>query len=384
MANEQAVAGAIDRSHRRARTGDGRMVPALRNAVALLSRRERYEGSAIIVSCVINGTIGFIGLSGLFPFIYLIAEENALQGDNLLASTFKSMGIVSATTAIIVYGIGLVLLTVFRSVYNILHERWINRFTARIEVRLCRHVLNLITFAPFEWLSTQNSTVLRDIALRYVSEFARSFLRIGLKIASDICFLAIAFVAIIMLNPTSGIVALMIAAVVAVATAMFFRRLVLEASELKRYHARLAILSATDAILGGREVRMSRAGEILLQDYEENARKFNDADVRSRLFQGIPRYTIEVIGVAILVALSIVLVVSGMGREEIVATLTILGLIAVRSIPIIGQVTASGSTIWSFVPTLNELHAFIRDAEGMAYEHQFFDAPLQFKNHRAE
>jgi ABC-type multidrug transport system fused ATPase/permease subunit len=349
---------AIDRSHLVTRLEPQQLVQGVRQTLGLLSRSERFRALRLVLSMNVNALLGLIGLSSIMPFIHLIITPDPLSGADFMARTLRWLGFRSVDTALMGTGVLVLVLVLLKNLYTLLHTGWINRLGTDAELRLSTDLLRRIIAAPYDWLATQNGVVLREVALGRTSEWARSTVRTLLQIASDAIFLVFTIVLIVAVSPATGLLASLAAVAIAVMLIRFCRRFIIAHAEIKRVSGRLSLVAATEAIFGGRDVRMSQAGEILADAYQRHQRRFGAADVRNRQWQVVPHLGLEVVGAVMLIGVSLGAVWSGAARTDVATLLALYAVVAVRAIPIVGKLVTSVAVVASSLPTVAELRAF--------------------------
>lgn len=352
-------ADGVDRSHLVTRYEAQRLLRGIRTTLELLSPRERLRAIRLVLSMSVNALLGLIGLSSVVPFVHLMLSDDPLGGAGTTARALRAIGFTSVDGALLAAGALVIVLVMLKNGYGLLHAGWINRLGADAELRLSSELLRRIIAAPYDWLATQNGVVLREIALGRTSEWARSTVRSLLQIASDAVFLVFTIALIVAVSPTTGLLASLMAMAMAVLLIRLCRRFIVAHAERKRVSGRLGLVAATEAIFGGRDVRMSAAGDLLADAYARHQRAFGIADTRSRQWQLVPYVGLEVVGAVMLVSISLAAVWTGAARTEVAALLALYAVVAVRAIPIVGKLVTSIAMVASALPAVAELRDFI-------------------------
>lgn len=348
----------VDRSHLMARQSHQGFIHSVRLMLALMTKNERSRAAFLLGSMMVNAMLNILGLSSVMPFIYLMVADNPFEGDSIPAKMFRLLDLADVTVALFAVGSGIVILALVKALYALFHIRAVDSFCAQVEVRMATNLLRQITEAPFQWLTTKNATILRELALARSSEWARGSLRMLLQLSSDTLFLFLAVITIILISPGVGLMVTLVAVALSVLLLRFSKLSLLRFAENKRIYSRRALLSATDAIMGGRDVRMSQAGRLLVDAFKFDQTQFGVAEVGGRIINALPRQISEVIGVSVLVALGLSMLLSGMPRSEVSAIMILYGLVVVRALPVVSQVVGSISTLYSSFPAVAELHSF--------------------------
>ncbi len=349
----------IDRSHLIGRVDRQGLLAGTRATVALMTPRERLRALGLIASMNVNAILNLVGLSSMVPFVHLVLDASPLEGNALMARWLRWVGFADPNTALLAVGGSVVALVLIKNLYTLIHTGWINRLGADAELRMSSDLLRRVAEAPYDWLATQNAMVLRELALGRTSEWARSTIRTLLQLASDCIFLLFTVILIVAVSPATGLAATLGALCIAVALIWICRRFIVRHAEQKRVNARLGLVAATEAILGGRDVRMSRAGDLLVKAYARAQRQFGLADMRNRQWQLVPNLGLEVIAILALIGISLSAMWSGAARSDIAALLALYAVVAIRAIPVVGKIVTSIALVASSIPAVAELRDFI-------------------------
>jgi len=354
----------VDRSHLMGQQGPQGFVSGIRQMISLMTKKEKSRAVFLLGSMVVNAVLSILGLSSVMPFIYLMVADEPFQGASIPARVFRLLGLSDVMMALFVIGSGIVILAVVKVAYALSHMRAVDSFCAQVEVRMSTKLLRQITEAPYQWLMTKNATILREIALARSSEWARG-LRIFLQLTGNTLFLFFAVITIVAISPSVGVIVTLAAVALSALLLRFSKSSLLRFAESKRIYGRRALLAATDAIMGGRDVRMSRAGRLLVNTFHADQTQFGVSEVGGRIYSALPGQVSEVIGVPVLVALGVSMLLSGMPRSEVSAIMILYGLVVVRALPVVSLVVGSISALYNSFPPVAELHSFTVEAEGL-------------------
>lgn len=348
----------VDRSHLLGLKGPQQFVAGLRLATSLMTYGEKIRALFLLGLMVINAALNILALSSVMPFIYLIIADDPLNGSSLPARLFRFVGVSDADSALFVLGGAVVVLAVTKALSFIFQAWATDSFTSELEVRVATKLLRQITEAPYQWLATKNSAILKELALARTSAWARGSVRMLLQLAGDILFLLLSLSLIVMTSPKEGLIVIASAAILSATLLHICKASLMRYAEEKRLFARRALLSATDAIWGGRDVRISRAGRLLVESFRLELAKFGVAEVKGRIFSTLPRHISEVIGIGALVTLGLAMLASGIPKSEASPILILYALITMRALPVLSQAVGSAATLYSHFPAVAELHDF--------------------------
>lgn len=325
------------------------------DAFGLLTSSERRGATLLVASMNINAILGLVGLAGIVPFVHLMLEPAPLEGPGRLARAFRSLGFTDANSAISAFGLALIAVILVKNVYAYIHAGQQSRFCAKAESRLASELLNRVVSAPYGWLIGQNSSILRDIVVGQSIEWSRGVIRTTLQIVNDLLFLLLAVLLIVIASPLAGLVVSMGAAALSVGLAALARPRIAKATEEKRKAIRLAGVTASEAISGGRDIRISGIESALVGSFARDMERYSDMDGEGRLWQLVPRLGIEVIAFAALIGIALSGLWAGIPRAEVAGLLAMFAVVAMRAIPIIGQLVTAATSLAGALPAVAEI-----------------------------
>ena len=339
------------------RPNEGSLLRGVVSAFGYLTPSERRWAVALFGSTLINAILGLVGLASVLPFFQLLVKPDPLRLDSRVGRTFHLLGITSELHAIMLAGAAVIGLMVAKNVFGILHARISGHFCARVETRLATETLQRVIRAPFSWYLQQNTSILRDVIMNHVVEWARGIIRPTLNLANTGLMLITGLGLLVPFTPIPALIVALLVVSVGGGLIMLARPKIALASVRKRHNNLAAGVAATEAITGGRDVRMSQAGTVLLEEFRRNYSIYAHSDANARQWQVVPRYGIEIIGVSAIVVIAIGALLSGVNRFETASILALYAVVAIRLIPIIGEAANALSTIQISLPTLTHLDA---------------------------
>lgn len=350
-----------DRSRLFGRVQQRGLVRGVVDGFSLLTRKEKFRAVLLVLSMNINAALGLIGLAGVLPFIQLMLKDDPLGGEGILARSLRSLGFSDINTALLAVGIALIGLILAKNIYTLIHFGVQNRFCAKAEARLATELLDRVTRVPYVLLVTRNSSIIRDVVVGQSIEWSRGVIRPALQATNDLLFLLAIFGLLIYSSPVAGTVVTITAGIFATLLMLLSRPRIAHHAERKRRAIRLAGVTAAEAIVGARDVRISGAGPLMVASFADDMSRYSTSDATGRQWQQVPRLGVEVIGFAALVGIALGALWSGTPRAEVAGLLALYAVGAVRAIPIISQLVVGLAALAGSLPAVAEVRALIED-----------------------
>lgn len=346
----------------------------IRAAFRLLSRRERRQIVLVFASMLVNAALGLAGVASILPFAYLMLDPDPLGGGGSLARLLSWLGVSKIETAIVLVGTTAAMALLIKNAYSFLHLHAINRFSVTAEIRLACALLDRILGMPFAWLTRQNAAVLHNIIVGRTVEWSRGVIRITLTLLTEIIFLVLLVVLLAITSPAAGLIVSSLALACSLGLLALARPWIQRSASEKTRWSRLSIITAREAVVGGRDIRMGVSGDVLSRMFRREFTSYAQWDTRGRLWQALPRHGIEVVGVLALIGFAFAALTLGLTRFEVGALLALYAMVAIRAVPATNQIVQSLAMLRGTMPALAEL-LWLVDATSTAPEPNREPAP---------
>lgn len=351
----------VDRSHLIKPNGNTGFLAGIRLSIGLMAHQEKMHALILLFSMMVNALLNVASLSSIMPFVYFIVSPDPAVGNSISSKILQLLNLTNSITALFVLGGAVLILASCKVIYSIFHFRALDAFASNLEARISSDLLRKISEAPYSWLTTKNATVLRDVALGRSSEWARGTVRTLMQLTNDVFFLLFSLLIIIIASPKEGLVVITCATVFSIFILRLCKKSLLRYAEEKRIFARSAMLSATDAIMGGRDTRISDAGRLLTESFRSDQKKFHQAEIKGRVFSSLPRHISELVGISALIFLGLTLMVTNVPKSEASSLLILYALIVMRALPLLSQSVGSVAALYSHFPSIAELNTFAEE-----------------------
>jgi ABC-type multidrug transport system fused ATPase/permease subunit len=351
-----------------------------KEVTSLLNARERAIGAALIVSTFVNALLNMSGIASIYPVIQLVLHPQALDRYPRIAGWLAALGVTGPDGALILFSLAAVVLVIVKNVYGLGHTYVLNLFCGRVGERVATSLLRDVVHAPYEWLSGQNASVLRDVVLLHVDIWARGALRSGLQLATDFMFLLLSAGLIVASAPLAGLVVSLVSIGIALAVMSLLRPMIIRAAESKRAAVKRAGVIATESISGGRDVRISGAGDYLVGKFVADLKRSMTADIRGRVLQVVPRMWIEIIAFGALIGFLLAAVWTETDRAQMTGLVALYGLISLQAIPAVTRLAVSAGAIQNGLLSVDEISSVRRSVpRAPAAEHADVRGPRDWR-----
>lgn len=333
------------------------------SAISLMTRSEKRSTAIILVSTVLMSLVNLLSTTSIMPFVYLVTNDKGFSIDTSYEQFNNIINSLDNNTALVLSGIAVILVNLVKMALTLDNIYRINSFTGKLEKRMSSYLLERIVSSPIQWIAEKNMNTLRDITLNRTTEWARGCIRQILRLFGNIVFVIMALATLISASPKLGSIVVVALFIVVGGILKALRYRIKQTGEEKRISGRASLIYASEAISGGREIRINKTGSVFLDYFRLAKDSYNKAEVRFSLLNSLPRQVSELVGITGTVAFALILIFSGVPATKVSATLLLFALIILRMLPIISEIANSATYFYGQSSQIKELIEFIKDTK---------------------
>jgi len=350
-------------SERDINTQVANLAAGVHRGLRLMTPRERRIAALLVIMSLFGGLLQTITLVALIPMIQVMLDPSANLSGRFLSWLQPVVATSDRQSFLLQLAGGLAVLVAFKGVFTWLQLGWMARFSSGCEVRLSSFMMKRILMAPYIWLVRQNSARLRQLIFGFVSIWSRDFIRSLMKLVNDFIFVFFIVAVLIWTNPISGLFVAAIATLLGSAIFMIVRPRLMRLAESKRRGVLGANSISTEAVFGVKEVKMAGAENRFASLFDEQVTIYSGSDAKAQQWNQLPRIVLEIFAYGSLIALSVVVVLSGVRDADIGGVVLLYSLAAIRLLPIFATVVSGLTTLVGSFPLIADLEDLISSTQ---------------------
>jgi ABC-type multidrug transport system fused ATPase/permease subunit len=314
--------------------------------------------------------LDLVGIGLIAPYVALLVNPEAFVQSEVYPF-FVSMGLSPQPESLLLsLSIGLVLIFAIKFVSAIFINWIIIRFCFQQSVHLRAQLMKIYQHLPYvEYLQRNSSEYIHNITT-LVPQFSLSILQSFLRLVSEgiVSLVIIALLAWYNALALGILVGLLV--VIMFAYDLFFRRRIAEYGRLANDSSIRMLQGINEGIDGLKEIRVLGKESYFHNIVVEGASVYSDVSKKSTIISTAPRYFLEFILVAFIVLLVIGTLLLGQNIQDLMPTLSIFGVAAMRLMPSANQMLNGVSQIRF------GRHAVSRLFSDMQFQKRLIDAEL--------
>ncbi|NNE78705.1 MAG: hypothetical protein HKN18_00395, partial [Silicimonas sp.] len=157
-----------------------------RKAASLLDREARKSFRAVIVISCVSALLSAAMIWSVMPFLIVLSDPNALQDSRVLSRIHSIFGEPSQSVFLIYLGLFTIALVLLAGAASLLNTLSLARFTSSINHNLCRRLLRLYLFKPYDFHIDRNSGELSSVLLSEVQTAVQEYFRPVAELVSSL------------------------------------------------------------------------------------------------------------------------------------------------------------------------------------------------------
>lgn len=340
----------------------------LRKLLYLLERRDKIIGAGLLGMMILGGLFEALGVALLFPFLALVNDPSAVERSDLLQSIGDIFGLSGTRDLLIMVAALILAITVFKAIYMTVLLRLQYRYIFRLQEDVSRRLFSAYLFSPYTFHLKRNSAeLLRNASTEVFLVFMHVLAPLSVMVV-EVTVVLILVGILVVVSPGPALAALaVLAAFIAGSQIIAFRRLgehgtrqVAEQAEMMRW-VNQGLGSIKETKILGREGYFASA-------YGVSTARYADALRFLRVATEVPRVVLEGILVGGIVCVVIVLLATGTDLDEVLPTIGLFGLAAIRLMPSSSRILAGVSSVRFFAAALNPVADDLRELDRIRTE----------------
>lgn len=326
-----------------------------------------------------------IGLGLIIPYIGLITNPEEFYSSQIAMYFNLESSSISIDRLIIYAGFGIFGIFLIKGIGSIIINYFILSFSAYQSVRIGTNLMSSFQKMPYSIFTQRNSSEyiysINSLA-SYFGIVCQGILRISVEITLGI--------AIFILLAVSNISILLILLSLVIATIFlydfFFKKKLENYGRLRNYFGTKQVKAVSEGLGGFKEIKILGQENYFYSEVKKNLQGFSKYYIKSNLVIGSIRYFVETVLVLFIITTVFYFMFSVYSLKDLIPTLALFGLAAVRLAPSANQIMSGISQIRASINGLDLLYRDIHDLNKFNYKEDFqkIEEKIIFKNLKLE
>ena len=330
------------------------MYTSIRNALHLISAREKLHLYLLFAALVIVAGVDIVGIASIMPFMAVVSDPSVIETNRWLKLIYDFFGFTSVDSFLFFLGMMVFGLLVFGNAAKALTNWATLRYDNRLYASLSHRLLGSYLMRPYDFFLNRNSAEMGKNVLSEVRTVIAGILSPGMDVLSNVMLVFCILTLLMAVNP---FIALTIAVVLGGAYGMiylFARRHLTNIGRTQVEANALKFKAASEALGGIKDLKILGMEHAFLKRFKIHAQRHAHANATSGVIAQLPHYALETIAFGGIL-LIVLFFLGSKESSKIVPLLALYAFAGYRLLPALQVIFASISNIQYNSPGLEVL-----------------------------
>lgn len=352
----------------------------LRETVNLLSSKYKklFWLSAFI--SLFSSLIETLSILVLFPFIRVVANPEIINNNKYLYYIYHLFNFHSVTSFIAAFGLIIIIFYIFRAAYSILYQYIIGKFINGISHSISKKLLNNYLSRSYGDFISQNSSDVMSTIVWESSNTAQVFSQL-LVIITEVFTVTIIYTFLLIKYPIITLVMSVVLLIVAISLLRAISKYLKKQGQ-ETIDSRMRFYKVLYKTVGNYKlIKLLQIEKYIISEFCLLNKVFSDANTKNSVIQQVPRVTIELFGVVVLVIATISAILTLKDVSSAIQLVTVFGLSFYKFLPSVNKITTGVSQLSFFSETIRLVTSQLKiKGEVIGNDNLIFESEINLSN----
>ena len=334
---------------------------------AWLTPEERRQAAWLLPLVTLMALAEAGGVAILAPFLELVTDPDAVRRLPWAAWAYDALGFERERTFLLAAG-GVVMVVLLAANGVLVVGTWaLYRFAAQRGHALSMRLLHGYLHEPYERFRLRSSADVVDTVVQEAREVAEEVLVPGVRLVAKAASVVGITVLLVLVDPLMAAVLAGVLGGAYLLLAAVTRRRLAALGRMRSDADRGVLRIAQEAAAGRKEVTLAGAEAAVAARFARPSQAYADAEARKHVLRHVPRYALEGVAFAGLVAVVVLLMGTGRAVADLVPTLGLYAFAGYRLIPALHLVYEGVTRVRYGAEALEAVHRRLEVARTAPY-----------------
>lgn len=310
------------------------MIKSLKKIYSLLPGKDRVRFGVLFLMMIIASLFELVGISLIPAFVISIAEPDRILNLYILGDFLQSLGIDTTKELALTGAIALIVVYVTKNLYLTFFQYLKQKFVLKKKLYLQNRLFKAYMTAPYTFYLSKNSAELLRNVNGEVGKIITGTVLPFLEISLNTIMFTFIVAGLLYLEPLITVITVIMMG----GGGFLFLRITQKKTEDSGRISRLASGDMNRMILQGlggfKEARVLNRESLFLKQYDTFAKKGIGASIYQTVVKSLPKPIIETLLITGILTVTLIMIFEGRSFTQIIPTLTLFGVAAVKLMPI--------------------------------------------------
>jgi ATP-binding cassette, subfamily B, bacterial PglK len=323
----------------------------------LLNKRERRQGSWLMLMVFMMAILDVIGIASIMPFMAVLANPQLVDSNTYLNLVYISLGFTDVKTFLYFLGLMVFIILFTTLCFKAVTNYFLFRFTLMSEYKIGGRVIESYLGQPYAWFLDRNSAILGKSLLSEVNQVIQSGLLPIVNVIAQgaLIVIIVAFLVIInyQLSLAVGSVLIITYFVLFKSTGVFLSKI-----GVSRLEANDARFLAVNELFGAiKEIKVSGLERTYISRFKIPSKIYANHQASAMVVSQLPRFALEGITFGGMLGVILYLMKDGEGIVSMLPVISVYAFAAYRLMPAVQQIYSGVSQLSFAIPAIKTLHS---------------------------
>ncbi len=340
------------------------MIRFYRMIWAVLAPSERRRFLALMGLSVLAGLMEMIGVAAILPFLQVVSDPGIIARNAYLDWVNTTLGFASPHDFSIFLGVMVLVLVLLSLTVRALTMYATTRFGVMRAFSISTRLLDRYLHQPYTWFLSRHSADIGKTVLNEVNTMVGSCILPAMRLIAALVTVVFVGAFLFVVEPAIALGAALVLGGAYGGIYMGLRQLLRRTGQARLVANKKRFHSVQEATGGLKELKMMGLERTFLNRYRPAAYDFARHQARANILSQMPRFLLEGIAISGVVMILLWLMIRDGGNvDQMLPTMGVLAMAALRLLPALQQVFAQLATIRFYTPALENIH---EDLTGLA------------------
>lgn len=304
----------------------------------IFGTKEKVQCAGIFVLILVSGLFELLGVSAILPLISVVLSPEIINENQYCIMVAEVFHIQNAEQFIILLSIGLCIVYIVKNAFLIMSRNVQLSFSFDVQKSISMRLMDFYLHQDYLFHVAHNVADLQRNVNSDVGKFSAAITMImNLLVELVTCIFLVVFLFVQDMTTT-----LLIVGILLIATGIFmliYKKLQVKYGKIARETGGVQSKWLLQSFAGIKEIKVMNREDFFLGKYCEALQENNRATKKGKILTGMPKNIMETMCICSLLLAVCVRVIQGIPLEQIVTTLSVFAVAAIRMLPSFNRIT---------------------------------------------
>jgi ABC-type multidrug transport system fused ATPase/permease subunit len=324
--------------------------------LSFFNKREKNQLLFILLAMLVMGFIELLGVGSIGPFISIISNPDIIHSNAYLNKAYTIFNFSSDKNFIIASGIAVIAIIALSNICLSGINFLVYFYSAKRKHSISMSLFEKYLRQPYIFYLNINTADLSKNIISEVPIFVTNVLIASLQIISSFIVSLSIITLLIIINPFLALIISLVLGLSYILIYSVVRKFLARKGKERELQLRLKYKYINETFGGIKDIKILGKEKVFLNFFSDPSKKLSINDAKSEVVNDLPKYLLETIALAGIVAVIILMINSGAKIDGFLPMMTVYAFGAYRLLPTLQKIFRAFSSIKYYFPAVEILY----------------------------